>query len=45
LAVNQLQNGAAIEKGAESLAIRYDKRIAYVRLWEEMNNEELEAKS
>jgi membrane protein implicated in regulation of membrane protease activity len=39
------ENGNAIEKGAEIVVTRYDKGIAYVRLWEEMNNEELEAKS
>ncbi len=39
------ENGAALEKGAEIVVTRYDKGIAYVRLWEEMNNEELTAKS
>lgn len=34
------ENGNAIEKGAEIVVTRYDKGIAYVRLWEEMNNEE-----
>ncbi|MFZ0685554.1 MAG: hypothetical protein WAM89_08405 [Terriglobales bacterium] len=34
------ENGAAIEKGAEIMVTRYDKGIAYVRLWEEMNGEE-----
>ncbi|MBZ5665171.1 MAG: hypothetical protein LAO30_11260 [Acidobacteriia bacterium] len=38
------ENGSAIEKGAEIVVTRYEKGIAYVRLWEEMN-EELEAKS
>jgi len=33
------ENGAAIEKGAEIVVTRYDKGIAYVRLWEEMSNE------
>jgi membrane protein implicated in regulation of membrane protease activity len=36
-------NGSAIEKGAEIVVTRYDKGIAYVRLWEEMNNEYPEA--
>jgi membrane protein implicated in regulation of membrane protease activity len=34
------ENGSAIEKGAEIVVTRYDKGLAYVRLWEEMNNEE-----
>lgn len=34
------ENGRAIEKGAEIVVTRYDKGIAYVRLWEEMNQEE-----
>jgi membrane protein implicated in regulation of membrane protease activity len=34
------ENGAAIEKGAEIVVTQYDKGIAYVRLWEEMNGEE-----
>jgi hypothetical protein len=34
------ENGAALAKGAEIVVTRYDKGIAYVRLWEEMNNEE-----
>jgi hypothetical protein len=37
-------NGAALGKGAEIVVTRYDKGIAYVRLWEEMNNEELTTK-
>jgi membrane protein implicated in regulation of membrane protease activity len=32
------ENGAAIAKGTEIVVTRYDKGIAYVRLWEEMNN-------
>ena len=32
------ENGAAIAKGAEIVVTRYDKGIAYIRLWEEMNN-------
>ncbi len=39
------ENGAAIEKGAEIVVTRYDKGIAYVRLWEEMSNEEQVAKN
>ncbi len=39
------ENGSAIEKGEEIVVTRYDKGIAYVRLWEEMSNEELTAKS
>ena len=34
------ENGAAIEKGAEIVVTRYDKGLAYVRLWEEISNEE-----
>jgi membrane protein implicated in regulation of membrane protease activity len=34
------ENGAALEKGEEIVVTRYDKGIAYVRLWEEMNGEE-----
>jgi membrane protein implicated in regulation of membrane protease activity len=37
------ENGSAIEKGAEIVVTHYDKGIAYVRLWDEMNNEELTA--
>jgi membrane protein implicated in regulation of membrane protease activity len=32
------ENGAAIAKGTEIVVTRYDKGIAYVRLWEEMND-------
>ncbi len=32
------ENGSAIEKGAEIVVTRYDKGIAYVRLWEEVSN-------
>jgi len=39
------ESGAAIEKGAEIVVTRYHKGLAYVRLWEEMNNEEPKAKS
>ena len=39
------ENGAALEKGAEIVVTRYDKGIAYVRLWEEMNSEQHAAKS
>ena len=38
------ENGGAIEKGAEIVVTRYDRGIAYVRLWEEINGE-LPAKS
>ena len=38
------ENGSAIEKGAEIVVTRYDKGIAYVRLWEEMSSEEPTAK-
>jgi membrane protein implicated in regulation of membrane protease activity len=31
-------NGVAIEKGTEVVVTRYDKGIAYVRLWEELKN-------
>ncbi len=33
------ENGNAIEKGAEIVVTRYEKGIAYVRLWEEMHGE------
>jgi membrane protein implicated in regulation of membrane protease activity len=33
------ENGDAIKKGAEIVVTRYDKGIAYVRLWEEMSGE------
>jgi membrane protein implicated in regulation of membrane protease activity len=33
------ENGSALEKGAEIVVTRYDKGIAYVRLWEEMSGE------
>jgi membrane protein implicated in regulation of membrane protease activity len=39
------ENGNAIEKGEEIVVTRYDKGIAYVRLWEEMSNEEPVAKA
>jgi membrane protein implicated in regulation of membrane protease activity len=39
------EDGHAIEKGAEVVVTRYDKGIAYVRLWDEMNNEELRTDS
>lgn len=35
------ENGNPIEKGAEIVVTRYEKGIAYVRLWEEMNGEEV----
>jgi hypothetical protein len=34
------EDGAAIAKGTEVVVTRYDKGIAYVRLWEELSNEE-----
>jgi membrane protein implicated in regulation of membrane protease activity len=34
------ETGNAIEKGAEIVVTRYDKGIAYVRLWEEMSRDE-----
>lgn len=37
--------GSAIEKGAEIVVTRYDKGLAYVRLWDEMHNDELRTKS
>jgi membrane protein implicated in regulation of membrane protease activity len=33
------ENGNAIDKGAEVVVTRYEKGIAYVRLWEEMSGE------
>jgi membrane protein implicated in regulation of membrane protease activity len=33
------ETGSAIEKGAEIVVTRYEKGIAYVRLWEEMSGE------
>jgi len=39
------ENGSALEKGAEIVVTRYEKGIAYVRLWDEMSNEEPTAKS
>ena len=35
------ENGSAIGKGAEIIVTRYEKGIAFVRLWEEMNGEEV----
>ena len=32
------ETNTAVEKGAEVIVTRYDKGIAYVRLWEEMNS-------
>jgi membrane protein implicated in regulation of membrane protease activity len=34
------ENGGALAKGAEVVVTRYDKGIAYVRLWEELNDAE-----
>ena len=39
------ENGAAIEKSAEVVVTRYDKGIAYVRLWEEMNDDDTVARN
>jgi membrane protein implicated in regulation of membrane protease activity len=39
------ENGSALKKGAEVVVTRYEKGIAQVRLWEEMNNEALTAQS
>jgi membrane protein implicated in regulation of membrane protease activity len=33
------ENGSAIEKGTEIVVTRYEKGIAFVRRWEEMNGE------
>lgn len=33
------ENGTAIAKGAEVVVTRYEKGIAYVRLWEELSSE------
>jgi hypothetical protein len=33
------EDGSAMAKGTEVVVTRYDKGIAYVRLWEEMANE------
>ena len=35
------ENGTAIEKGTEVAVTRYEKGIAYVRLWTEMTGEDL----
>jgi hypothetical protein len=35
------EDGAAIAKGSEVIVTRYEKGIAYVRLWEEMTGEKL----
>ena len=32
------ENGEAMEKGSEVVVTRYEKGIAYVRLWEELSN-------
>jgi membrane protein implicated in regulation of membrane protease activity len=39
------EHGVAIEKGAEVVVTRYHKGLAYVGLWDEMNNDEPVAKS
>jgi len=38
-------NGAAMEKGSEVVVTRYEKGIAYVRLWSEISGEEDESAS
>jgi hypothetical protein len=37
------EEGTAIPKGVEVVVTRYDKGIAYVRLWTEMSGEEVPA--
>ncbi len=37
------EDGSAIAKGTEVVVTRYDKGLAYVRLWSEMSGEEDEA--
>ena len=39
------ENCCALQKGAEIVVTRYDKGIAYVRLWDDMNNEELKTEN
>src|ERR1700680_3183131 len=39
------ENGAAIAKGSEVIVTRYEKGIAYVRLWTEMTGEQPQADS
>ena len=39
------ENGAALGKGAEIVVTRYDKGIAYVRLWSELSGEVGESSS
>jgi hypothetical protein len=39
------EDGTAIEKGSEVIVTRYEKGIAYVRLWTEMTGEQPPAKS
>jgi membrane protein implicated in regulation of membrane protease activity len=39
------ESGGAVGKGAEIIVTRYEKGIAYVRLWEEMNTDEIRAGS
>ena len=36
-------NGNAIAKGAEVVVTRYERGIAYVRLWSEMSGESVDA--
>ena len=35
------EDGSAIDRGAEVVVMRYDKGIAYVRRWDEMNQHPL----
>jgi hypothetical protein len=37
------EDGSAVAKGTEVVVTRYEKGIAYVRLWSEMSGEEDEA--
>jgi hypothetical protein len=37
------EDGSAIAKGSEVVVTRYEKGIAYVRLWSEMSGEENES--
>jgi len=39
------ENCCALQKGAEIVVTRYDKGIAYVRLWDDINNEELKTEN
>ena len=39
------ENGTAIPKGSEVVVTQYEGGIAYVRLWDDMNNEELKTEN